>query len=125
MSESLWDSQSFRLPRLYTENAIINLMDSNYSSDVETFNRMESAPDRVIAKALVDLTDSIESLTPEITHYLRNISTSLIYMTDANDVSTELDEYIGSLDDFISGRTDNQDSIVGFKESLMGDLNEQ
>lgn len=125
MSESLWGSQSFRLPRLYTENAIINLMDSNYSSDVETFNRMESAPDRVIAKALVDLTDSIESLTPEITHYLRNISTSLIYMTDANDVSTELDEYIGSLDDFISGRTDDQDSIVGFKESLMGDLNEQ
>ncbi len=110
---------------MYTENAIINLMDSNYSSDVETFNRMESAPDRVIAKALVDLTDSIESLTPEITHYLRNISTSLIYMTDANDVSTELDEYIGSLDDFISGRTDDQDSIVGFKESLMGDLNEQ
>lgn len=125
MSESLWGSQSFRLPRLYTENAIINLMDSNYSSDVETFNRMESAPDRVIAKALVDLTDSIESLTPEITHYLRNISTSLIYMTDANDVSTELDEYIGSLDDFISGRTDDQDSIVGFKESLMSDLNEQ
>lgn len=125
MSESLWGSQSFRLPRLYTENAIIYLMDSNYSSDVETFNRMESAPDRVIAKALVDLTDSIESLTPEITHYLRNISTSLIYMTDANDVSTELDEYIGSLDDFISGRTDDQDSIVGFKESLMGDLNEQ
>ena len=100
-------------------------MESTYSDNVEKFNQMKSAPDRVIAKALIELTDNIESLTPKITRCLRDISTSLIYMTDANDISTELDEYIGSLDDFISGRTNNQDSIEGFRETITGELDEQ
>ena len=84
---------------------------------------MEPTPDHVVAKALIELTDNIESLTPEVTRCLRDISTSLIYITDANDISTELDEYIGSLDDFVSGRTNDQDSIEGFRETIADELN--
>ena len=84
---------------------------------------MESTPDHVVAKALIELTDNIESLTPEVTRCLRDISTSLIYITDANDISAELDEYIGSLDDFVSGRTNDQDSIEGFRETIADELN--
>lgn len=55
------------------------------------------------ARAFLAAIDSQRELTPEFTKAMRQMNHYFMEVNDYDSISTDLDEYIGSLDDYISG----------------------
>ena len=70
------------------------------------------------AKAFLATIDSQDKLTPKFTKAMRQINHYFMEVNDYDSISTDLGEYIGSLDDYISGRSSDGESPVGFRESF-------
>lgn len=70
------------------------------------------------AKAFLAAIDSQNELTPKFTKAMRQINHYFMEVNDYDSISTDLDECIGSLDDYISGRSTDSESPAGFRESF-------
>lgn len=70
-------------------------------------------------QSIFDLVDSQSNITPEFTSALRSLVSTFMKFDNYSDISSDLSEYVGTLDDVVSGRTSDKDWIAEFRKSLV------